>query len=386
MHHQLGLLPLRRSRSLILSFEDSYLYGFNFLLKFGSILDELDIRILSCTTQWVYPAEIISQLEGIYDRLWIGTRIQKLVDLGFVVVAETLLSKKESEYEQQWQWGSTTAYYHFSIKDPLYMTPEDTSVWLHQRIATTPSVPLYLTNDNFDQVQKLPLPSFDEEIFSVMLKRRSYRGFSSDKPITLEHLGNCLFSGLGITGFAKTSIPNEEPLPLKMTPSGGARNPYEAFIYVRNVTDLKKGIYHYSALDNTLGLVRDSELPEIGEILGGQPWFNNAAALILLVANFDRTMRKYPHPGGFRVALLEAGHIAQNILLTATAMGLSSAPTCAVSDSLAEHLLDLNSVTTKAVVYTIGIGIKSDNPTQADILEILPNPSFESGTNEPSNH
>ena len=37
-----------------------------------------------------------------------------------------------------------------------------------------------------------------------------------------------------------------------MTPSGGARNPYEAYVYVRNVEQLAPGMYHYSAAENSL--------------------------------------------------------------------------------------------------------------------------------------
>ncbi|MDV4159365.1 MULTISPECIES: nitroreductase family protein [Rhizobium] len=36
------------------------------------------------------------------------------------------------------------------------------------------------------------------------------------------------------------------------------------------------------------------------------------------------------HPTGFRVVLIEAGHIAQNMLLAATASGLVATPTCAL--------------------------------------------------------
>ncbi|MGO7624572.1 nitroreductase family protein, partial [Rhizobium ruizarguesonis] len=40
------------------------------------------------------------------------------------------------------------------------------------------------------------------------------------------------------------------------------------------------------------------------------------------------------HPTGFRVVLIEAGHIAQNMLLAATASGLVATPTCALNDSM----------------------------------------------------
>jgi SagB-type dehydrogenase family enzyme len=213
-----------------------------------------------------------------------------------------------------------------------------------------------------------------------MRERRSYRGFESseEKAITLEQLRDCLFFGLGITGFVETPMSELGLLPFKMTPSAGARNPYEAYVYARNVKGLRKAIYHYSALDNTLGLIKDYDLPTVGDILAVQPWFDNAGVLILLVANFERTMWKYPHPTGFRVVLLEAGHIAQNILLAATANGLASAPTSAVSDSLAQNLIGLDPIM-QSVIYTIAIGVRSDIKTVADVSGIIPNPYLQEG-------
>ena len=43
-----------------------------------------------------------------------------------------------------------------------------------------------------------------------------------------------------------------------MTPSGGARNPYEAYVFARKVDGLEAGIYHYSALDHDLAKVSDA--------------------------------------------------------------------------------------------------------------------------------
>ncbi len=245
---------------------------------------------------------------------------------------------------------------------------------LAERVAVVPQVPLFATNEAYADVVPLPSPRCDD-MFGVMRARRSYRGFG-EGPVTLEQLGDCLFSGLGITAFIDTLIPGADKLPLKMTPSAGARNPYEGYVYVRRVVGLRPGVYHYSGLENSLGLVQDTYQPSVAEVLAGQPWFDGAAAVILLVADFERTMWKYPHPTGYRVVVIEAGHIAQNILLAATANGLASAPTCALSDSVAERLLGLDALTS-SVMYTISIGEKSDQPTEADAVGQTPNPFLE---------
>lgn len=65
-------------------------------------------------------------------------------------------------------------------------------------------------------------------------------------------------------------------------------------------------------------------------MLAGQDWVHTMPAIILLVAHFERTMWKYQDANSYRVILIEAGHIGQNIMLAATAHGLSACPTAAL--------------------------------------------------------
>ena len=368
---------VRRSRSLVLTFESAALLGYNFLAKQAATLDELATAILSVADRWTLPTDILLRLEGSYDPRRIDAEILRLLDRGVMVAEGSPLGDHDAEYESKWAWGVLAGLYHFGIRDPRYMSTEQMSYWLVDRVATTPPVPLCADNEAYEEVVQLPPPQLEHgTLSSTMRKRRSYRDFDSSKSLSLEDLRDCLFSGVGVVGFTDTPIEGEGRLPLTMTPSGGARNPYEAYVYVRRVTDIKPGIYHYSGLTNSLGFITDSALPEPGDILGEQSWFDDAAAVILLVANFERTWWKYPHPTGFRVVLIEAGHIAQNILLTATDKGLASAPTCAINDTVARQLLRLDSVT-QATVYSVSIGVRSDSATEADPTEIIPNPGIE---------
>jgi SagB-type dehydrogenase family enzyme len=186
-----------------------------------------------------------------------------------------------------------------------------------------------------------------------MARRRSDR-VMLDAPITLEQLADCLLFSMAITAIIED--PEVMDLPLKMTPSGGARNPFEAYVCVRNITGLAPGIYHYSAFERTLGVVRAEAPPPLGSLLGSQDWASNAAAVIFLVANFDRPMWKYHHPAAYRVTMIEAGHIAQNISLVATALGLVANPTAALSQDLAEKTLGVGGVT-QSVVYALVLGV-----------------------------
>ena len=58
-----------------------------------------------------------------------------------------------------------------------------------------------------------------------------------------------------------------------------------------------------------------------------------AAAMICLAGRFRRHERKYGE-GGYRMLIAEAGHISQNMILAATALGLSARPFGGVFDDL----------------------------------------------------
>ena len=144
-------------------------------------------------------------------------------------------------------------------------------------------------------------------------------------------------------------------MPLKMTPSGGGRNPYEGFAYVQRVDGVESGVYHYSAIENTLGLLTQSPAARLSEVFAGQHWIDEVNFAILLVADFTRTMWKYPHPNAYRVVLMEAGHIGQNIALAAAEHHLSATPTGAVNDTAACRLLGLDWVK-QSLVYAMCVG------------------------------
>jgi SagB-type dehydrogenase family enzyme len=56
---------------------------------------------------------------------------------------------------------------------------------------------------------------------------------------------------------------------------------------------------------------------------------------------FARHERKYG-PGGYRMLVAEAGHISQNLILAATALGLSARPFGGVFDDLLNRDLGLD--------------------------------------------
>jgi SagB-type dehydrogenase family enzyme len=82
------------------------------------------------------------------------------------------------------------------------------------------------------------------------------------------------------------------------------------------------------------GHIIGAALPVEREMLAG------AAALVCLTGCFPRHERKYGE-GGYRMLVAEAGHISQNLVLAATALGLSARPFGGVFDDVLNSALGL---------------------------------------------
>ena len=67
----------------------------------------------------------------------------------------------------------------------------------------------------------------------------------------------------------------------------------------------------------------------------------SVAAMVCLVGHLPRHERKYGQ-GGYRMMVAEAGHISQNLVLAATALGLSARPFGGVFDDLLNEDLGLD--------------------------------------------
>jgi nitroreductase len=61
-------------------------------------------------------------------------------------------------------------------------------------------------------------------------------------------------------------------------------------------------------------------------------------------------------PNAYRVVLIEAGHIGQNIMLAATAKGLTACPTAALSHSVIRDAIGLERMT-DTPIYALTIGV-----------------------------
>lgn len=188
-----------------------------------------------------------------------------------------------------------------------------------------------------------------DETQRLVHSRCSVRKFSKKVP-SWEDISYILYSSCGLIHTDGDFNHARRPYP-----SAGARYPLEIYPLVLNVQGLKKGIYHYNIRDNLLESLLEKDLsPWILKIFGGQNWLLTASVIFIITAVLERTRIKY-RDRGYRFALLEAGHMGQNICLFAIKRGLGTCALGGYIDIEIDKLLDIQ-LGKEATLYVIATG------------------------------
>jgi SagB-type dehydrogenase family enzyme len=77
--------------------------------------------------------------------------------------------------------------------------------------------------------------------------------------------------------------------------------------------------------------------------------------MVFFTAVFERQLWRYPYSRAYRASLIEAGHVCQTFLLTATSLGLASYCVMGLADTLIENDLGIDGIT-ESVLYCAGVG------------------------------
>ena len=167
--------------------------------------------------------------------------------------------------------------------------------------------------------------------------RRDYLGSA----VRREDFDALLTTACGVTGTLPWA---GREVKLRAYPSSGALYAVEIYPIVWRVEGLDPAVYHFRAAENALEIVRPgidlarmaaAALPVEREMVAG------AAAMVCMVGFFPRHEQKYGE-GGYRMMVAEAGHLSQNLVLAATALGLGARPFGGVFDDLVNEDLGLD--------------------------------------------
>ena len=202
-------------------------------------------------------------------------------------------------------------------------------------------------------VVKLPPARSTASIpLSELIARRTSAETLEEGALEIEQLADLLHAAYGVT---RTNQGTPYPRPFRAVPSAGALYPLELFVHAQNVASLPNGPYHYHPHQHVLHqLARDDSLGELASAFIQPEFVAKAGCIVLIAAVFRRSTFKYG-ARGVRFAYLEAGHVAQNLCLSATAMDLGSRCLGGYVDSLLDAHLGLDGVTS-SVIYAVGVG------------------------------
>ncbi len=154
--------------------------------------------------------------------------------------------------------------------------------------------------------------SFEE----ILAKRRSIRAYS-EKALSESDIARFLWAAQGISsekGF-------------RTAPSAGALYPLEVHLVAGNVAGIEPGVYRYISEEHSLIEEVSGDLrAKLAKAALSQPMIRNAPASLVISAVYPRITSTYMKRG-IRYAVMEAGHVAENVYMLATELGIG---TCAI--------------------------------------------------------
>jgi len=182
---------------------------------------------------------------------------------------------------------------------------------------------------------KLTEPRIDGHVSleKAIRERRTCRSFAAGS-LTRTQLSQILWAAYGITdprGF------------MRSVPSGGALYPMDIYAVLGKggVSDMKEGLYHYEPHGHSVTYMDGGDLrKELAAASLSQMWMAKAPLNLVISAEYGRITSEYGQRG-IRYALMEAGHIGQNIFLQAEALTLGVGIIGAFDDERVARILGL---------------------------------------------
>jgi SagB-type dehydrogenase family enzyme len=194
----------------------------------------------------------------------------------------------------------------------------------------------------------LPKPSFDGKVSveKAIKGRRTIRDFK-EEGLSLNHLSQLVWAGQGMTD------PSEGK---RAAPSGGALYPLDIYVLIgkNGVEKIEAGVYRYLPKEHSLQAVaKGDRRREIALASLSQMWMARAPVIFIITAEYRRITVKYGERG-IRYAVIEVGHVGQNLFLQAEALGLGAGIVGAFNDSEISNRAGLPSKHEPLLIMPVG--------------------------------
>lgn len=221
-----------------------------------------------------------------------------------------------------------------------------------EQMKGAPQPPVESAYDKTKPVIDLPGPegieAGDMSLRTAIEKRESRRDYTREA-LSLEELSFLLWCTQGV----KEVVPGAT---FRTVPSAGARHAIETFLLVNNVRGLERGLYRFLAIGHKL--ININAPPDISRKMTGaclgQEMVSSGAVTFLWVAVPYRMTWRYGERG-YRYLYLDAGHICQNLYLSAGSIGCGVCAIGAYLDDKVNGLLDIDGEE-QFVIYIASVG------------------------------
>jgi SagB-type dehydrogenase family enzyme len=218
-----------------------------------------------------------------------------------------------------------------------------------------PQPPLELPPNPSQPLIDLPLP--DEitmshcDLREVIEGRRTVRKYA-DVPLALAELSYLLWCTQGVKAVT------DRPATLRTVPSAGSRHAFETYLLARKVDGLQTGLYRFLAIEHKLAAVdlAADAAERAHQAVLCQKHVKDCAAIFIWAAVAYRMSWRYMQRG-FRYLFLDAGHVCQNLYLSAGSIGCGVCAMGAFDDDGINALLGLDG-REQFVVYCATVGKK----------------------------
>jgi SagB-type dehydrogenase family enzyme len=366
-------IRFRRSPHLIWYWKDGHFLLHNYATSRVVSSTPLVCEILNFFDDW----RLATELRRHFDSIPIADLrrlVARLASLSFLQRSDRAPHSAERAMASMARWNPAAGFFHTATKDVRFVSARAARATYRRQAKRWP-LPLAVKRYPRAPRVSLPNPAADDPLARVALARRTWRRFSRRK-IALEDFGTLLGVTAGVQQWVK--VPVYGHVPLKTSPSGGARHPVELYVLAWGVDGLKPGLYHYAADTHSLELLRRGVRPgQVARYLPRSGYFARASALLLFTAVFERQLWRYPYAKAYRAALIEAGHLAQTFCLAATSLELAPFCLMALADSEIERDLGIDGIT-ESVLYAAGVGCRPRGarwaPLPSGTLVARPNP------------
>lgn len=218
-----------------------------------------------------------------------------------------------------------------------------------------PQPPIQLGYDMTQPIVKLPKPSeiITEfvDVRKVIEQRKSIRNYSNI-PLTRDQLSFLLWCTQGVKEVFQGSAT------LRNVPSAGARHAFETYLLINNVDGIPLGVYRFLVLEHSLiSISLDKDIADkITQACLNQTFIKSSAVTFLWIAVPDRMNWRYGERG-YRYLYLDAGHVCQNLYLSAESIHCGTCAIAAYSDDELNQILGLDGKE-QFVIYLATVGMK----------------------------